>query len=512
MKKFLRLVTLKPYGKNLTDGVVDIWLLFAMLNISAVAFCDAIAWAYLGYTAASGWQSYATAAIAGSIALTIVGSLDATFVMHDTSHAFLADPSFQRRGLVAWWRANVQRGQLAVAVRIALALLSFTVTAPFLTQLFFNRDISAAIDRENEQAIALKRTELAAKYDKHLTEASTRLAGRQKDLEREVAGAGQSGRYGNGPTARAIRSDVESLQTEIGSLEAARVAELHLFDTATPDVRAKRYGVDLQREGPDTRAHVVSEMEKSSAFRTTRWTIKAFLAFLFLGLIALKLFQPPSVKVYFNGDLQAAYMRLKAGVFDAQLDPREQGGANMAPLHFARWYEQHQRLREVTDALRDRAAEVTERLRLREEAYTAVQKSLTGDITKMNEDLSVARNAGFDLEQRLTSARAELTALERTVVDQEQELRDFAQLRDDLPLRERQFLVDGRVKATQALASNRLRSNELSATIARLAGQVENNRTYCRTIALSIDQAGHDLMDVNKLIADARKQSVDNLT
>src|SRR5262249_26087224 len=233
----------------------------------------------------------------------------------------------------------------------------------------------------------------------------------------------------------------------------------------TPEVRAKRYGVDLQREGPDTRARVVAEMEKSPAFCTIRRTIKAFLAFLFLGLIALKLFQPPSVKVYFNGDLQAAYMRLKAGVFDAQLDPREHAGANMAPLHFARWYEQHQRIREVTNALRDRAAEVKERLQLREDAYTAVQKSLTSDITKMNDDLSAARNAGLDLEQRLTSLKTELTALERTVADQEQELHDFAQLRDDLPLRERQFLVDGRLKAAQALAFNRLRMNELTATV-----------------------------------------------
>ena len=151
-KKLLNLLTLKPYGNNLSDGVAEIWLLFAMLSVASVAFCDAIAWGYLGYTTAAGWGGYFAAAIAGGIALTLVGSLDATFIMNDTSHGSMALPSPPSPGssrivrAIYWLRVNTRRNHLAVVVRIVLVILSFTVTAPFLTQLFFARDIGAAIE------------------------------------------------------------------------------------------------------------------------------------------------------------------------------------------------------------------------------------------------------------------------------------------------------------------------------------------------------------------------------
>src|SRR5262249_31776276 len=115
IKKIFRLLTLKPYGDHLSDGVVEIWLFFAMLNIAAVAFCDALAWAYLGYTTATGWAAYAAAAIAGGIALTIIGSLDATFIMHDTSHERRIEPQPAKTG---WLHTKINRTHLAVAVRI----------------------------------------------------------------------------------------------------------------------------------------------------------------------------------------------------------------------------------------------------------------------------------------------------------------------------------------------------------------------------------------------------------
>jgi len=57
-----------------------------MLNVAAVAFCDAIAWAYPSYTTARGWAAYAAALIGRDRADYRRQSLDATFVMHDTSH------------------------------------------------------------------------------------------------------------------------------------------------------------------------------------------------------------------------------------------------------------------------------------------------------------------------------------------------------------------------------------------------------------------------------------------
>jgi hypothetical protein len=514
LKKIVNALLLKPHGNNLTDGVVETWLLFAMLSVFAVATCDAIAWAYLGFTVASGWLAYAIAIFAGSIALTLVGSLDATFITHDTSDAGApaSSPADDNgRGVFASLKRRVRASHVAIVVRVVLVVLSFTVTAPYLTQTVFNRDIAASIERSNETRVAVKRNELAAKYDKRIVDLSTRLAARNKDLEAEVAGTGNSRRFGDGPTAAAIRSEVAALQNDIKYTEAGRAAELQLFDNASPTERGNRWGVDLEREGPDTRARVVAEMEKSPAFRATRRTVKMFLLFLFLALVSLKLFQPPAVKVYFNAELQAAYKRLRAGIFDAQLDEREHGGAGMAPLHFKRWYEKRQHVREKTEELRDVAAAIEEQQQIREEKINGIRKTLADDIMKMNEDLATANGDNETIEQQLVAARAELTTLGRTLSEQEQELNDFGQLSDDLPLRERRFLIDGRTKATRALAANRVKTNELSATIARLTAELETSRNYCRTITLSLDDASREMVELNTLIAAARHRSIRDL-
>lgn len=60
LRTLSRLFTLKPYGNQLVNGVTETWLLLAAVNILSIAFCDAVAWAYFGYTTAHGYAAYAT--------------------------------------------------------------------------------------------------------------------------------------------------------------------------------------------------------------------------------------------------------------------------------------------------------------------------------------------------------------------------------------------------------------------------------------------------------------------
>ena len=85
LKTLSRLFTLKPYGNHLIDGMTELWLFLAAVNIVSIALCDAIAWAYFGYTTSQGAAAYITAGLAGIIVFTLVGSLDAMFIMHDRS-------------------------------------------------------------------------------------------------------------------------------------------------------------------------------------------------------------------------------------------------------------------------------------------------------------------------------------------------------------------------------------------------------------------------------------------
>jgi hypothetical protein len=73
--------------------------------------------------------------------------------------------------------------------------------------------------------------------------------------------------------------------------------------------------------------------------RLTERAGQAFLGFLFVALVLLKLFEPRSVKVYFSEWLQDLYRQYQGGLFDPHLDFAERsiGSAPMTPLRFEDW-------------------------------------------------------------------------------------------------------------------------------------------------------------------------------
>jgi hypothetical protein len=479
VRTLFRLFRLKPYGNQLIDGMAELWLLLAAVNIVAIAICDAIAWAYFGYTTAHGVAAYFAAGLAGVIVFTLVGSLDAMFIMHDRS-----------RG----------RTWLAFGARVVLVVLTFTVTAPFLTQLFFARDIQAAIARRNEQTIASRRAQLAASFDNRSSETRAMLSLRQRDLEKEIAGSGTSGRYGKGPTAAAIENEIQQLQAQIAATERNKSAELQGFDTDPA-----RYGADVLREGPQTRAATVAELQRSESFRTTQLTIKAFLVFMFLGLVCLKLFQPESVRIYYSAQLQSAYTRLKSGVFNNWIDSREHG--EMTPVRFADWYENDQQMRDVTDRLRDQTALAIERLKAQEDAVRVLHDTLQQDIARMHADLGTVVETSTALEQELVAREQELTTVAAKVTEEQQALDDFRyDLAVDLSLRDQQLLIASRTKTVAKLAEHRADAARLAATVGRLRHRLESTRAYENQLRSSLDAAGTESTALTQALQTARQR------
>lgn len=511
-KMLRRLFTLKPYGNNLIDGMAELWLVLAALNILSIAICDAVAWAYFGYTTSQGSAAYVSAAAAGIIVFILVGSLDAMFIMHDRTRRRVEDDTVAPppQGIWSRLRRSVHRDHLAIAARIVLVILTFTVTAPFLTQLFFARDIEANIRRSNEAMIAGKRQEIVTSFDRRIDDTRERLNARQAALENEIAGSGASGRYGNGPTAQAIEQGIASAQSELAALQNAKVADTRSFDAAvsSPPVLASRYGINLLREGPATRARVIAELEQSPAFRATQLTIKAFLVFMFLGLVCLKLFQPESVRIYYSGRLQAAHTRLQAGIFNHRLDPREHPEAGgMNPLRFADWYENDQQLRDVTDQLRDQTALAIERLKAQEDAVRVLQETLRNDMLRMQEDLAATSKTNDDLEQQVVNLQHELDLLNAKVAEEQQELDDFRyDVADNLSLRDQQMLIGSRNRTVRHLADNRAAAARLSTSLKRLTHRLEASRAYENQLRASIASAGNEAASLSKALQKARQQ------
>ena len=494
---FSRLLLLKPYGDQLLDGMAEVWLVFARLNIVSIALCDAVAWAYFGYTTGRGATGWVTAALAGVIVFILVASLDAMFVMHDRSHR-QQDAS------------RARRDQLALVARIVLVVLTFTVTAPFLTQLFFARDIEANIQRRNEQTIAAKRAEVIGRFDRRLHELRATLGTRQRDLETEISGTGRSGRYGRGPTAASIEQQIASLQNDLSTTEAARATEQRAFDAAvaSPETLASRYGVDLVREGPEVRARVIGELEKSATFRSTQRTIKAFLVFMFLGLVCLKLFQPESVRIYYSARLQSAFQRMQAGVFNHRLDPREHPeAAGMNPIRFADWYENDQVVRDGTDRLRDQTASALERLRAQEEAVRVLQDSLRADIARMSHDLTTSAEANDSLEEQLVAQQQELNAMQAKIAEEQQALDDFRyDTTSDLSLRDQQLLLSTRSTTVRRLADHRGAAAALAGTIHRLTQRLEASRGVERQVRDSLSSMESESAALSSALQKSRER------
>jgi hypothetical protein len=507
-----RLFRLKPYGNHLIDGMAELWLVLAAVNIASIALCDAVAWAYFGYTTAHGWTAWGAAVLAGVIVFLLVGSLDAMFIMHDRTREGVGD-TVVASGLWQRLRGNIHRDHLAMAARIVLVILTFTVTAPFLTQLFFSRDIRANIERQNEQQIASGRAEIAGRFDGRMEELRSRLSDRREDLEQEIAGSGASGRYGFGPTAAAIEMEIRQLEPEIADLAEAKAAALRGFDQATPAVLASRYGIDLVREGPETRARAVAELEKSASFRAARRTIKAFLVFMFLGLLCLKLFQPESVRVYYSARLQSEHARWRAGVFDHRLDPRElpQTGG-MSPVRFADWYDNDQQVREMTERMREQTALAIERMKAQEDAVRALQETLRADLTRLRDDLTAASKASEQLEQEVSAFQRELDSINAKIAEEQQQLDDFRyDEAGDLPLRDQQLLIASRNRTVRQLTEHRAAAGELVATLARINQRLDANRSYENQLRVSIASAGEETATLAAALQRTRQRRLDDI-
>ena len=510
MKKFAKLFSLKPYGSELLDGVAEVWLLFAALNIASIALCDALAWGYFAYTTATGYAAYLAAAVAGVVVLMLVGSVDAMFVMHDrtrrTKTTASTDQAPTFRGRI---RGRLHRDHVAIVARIILVILTFTVTAPFLTQLFFARDIESTIRRRNEQTVATARARMIASFDTKTSELRAQLSARQRDLATEIAGAGSSGRYGRGPTAEAIEAEVRSLERHIVATNEAKAAETGAFDRAVGTSElANRYGVDIVEQGPDTRASVIAELERSASFRATRRTIKAFLIFMFLGLVCLKLFQPESVRIYYNARLQAAYARMRAGAFDHRLDPRERSAAGgMNPIRFADWYENDQEVRDATDRLRDQTASAIERLKTQEEALRVLHETLHADMSRMQSDLESSRTRSEELERQVATYQNELSALNAKIAEEQQALDDFRfDLAGDLPLRDQQLLISSRTRTVKRLAERRSAAAGLTVSLQRATRELDSSRVLESQLREALHAVGSEVAVLTKSLQKARQR------
>ena len=330
MKSVLLLLRLQPHGKNLLSPSAGFWLLCARILIGVMGLAEALSWSRLGYLlGGESWVRWAAAVITGLLIGLVVWVIDTSLVTLDRAwsehaQALLADPP-----PATTVNGRRVRDGFTLGLRVALLFASLTVTAPYLAQIVLMNDIDQFNARETSAVIGAGRDAMLAKHDALIAAKEKEITAKRQEYEKETAGKGDSGRYGEGAAAKAKLRTVETLEAERASLIKGKEAALASFNRLAENPQSNRerlaelYQVNLPKQSLLQSRKALDELRKTPENQQTELAIKAFLAFIFAGLLLLKLFEPHSVRLYMSEILQSEYRRYVAGFFDKFLPGEE---------------------------------------------------------------------------------------------------------------------------------------------------------------------------------------------
>ena len=342
MNPLLRHLQLRPHGDSLLTSSGAFWLFSARALVVAMAMSEAVAWGRLGYVFGERSIGWIAAAAMSAIIFLVVWTIDVSLITMDRAWR-------EHAAAILGYKTNdyarALRTMFTVSLRIALLFVSLYVTAPYLAQVVFYKDIQRFIDAEAVSNIDKARRELITTFDAAIGAKDADIAGRRLSLEREVAGAGISGRYGYGPAAETIAAELKKQETEHARLVADKITGLDRYDVLAKDWRANRdmlaaaHNVQLPQTSILENSRALDALRQRPEYQSTELAVKAFLGFVFFGLLLLKLFEPASIRLYLSEVLQQEYLRYLAGTFDELLPDTERSGVSPSPMTPQRLYD-----------------------------------------------------------------------------------------------------------------------------------------------------------------------------
>jgi hypothetical protein len=165
-RAFLSQFSLRPHGEQLCAPTARFWIFCARVLILIMATAEAVSWGYVGSLFGTGFTSFLTGLAAAMSLFFVIWLVDATFVTMDTSRTYyhrVLSTDDQLSGVME------QRKFFAgLFIRALIVVVSLWITAPFLAQLVFRRDVVDAISSRNGAAVAAARASLVTKYEQQL--------------------------------------------------------------------------------------------------------------------------------------------------------------------------------------------------------------------------------------------------------------------------------------------------------------------------------------------------------
>ena len=414
-------LSLKPYGDALLTPGAAFWIFCARVAIFVMASAEALSWSYLGYYIGQSSQPYVSAALAGLAIFSVIWIVDASFITLDTSRT--ADES-AILGKTSPGHADKWKLAAGLLIRGAIISATLVISAPFLAQLVFFRDISAEMNRRDASLAATERARVAASFDARAAALMNARRALDEASIREAAGAGPSGRMGRGPAVATIEKRLADVDAQLAALQGEKDAALRGFDGLSRTQLQQRYGVQFAEDGIRTRGEILSALRTNETYANAELAIRGFLAFLFLALIVLKLFQPASVSVYFSEIMQDLHAQYRAGSFDSWLPPEERSYARvgLTPLRFKAWaVDNYRAVREEGE--QQRRVDRTLAIRSGREAELRTLRARAEQETNpAREDVRVAADSLAMLQNDMQRVAGELEASREQLASQESAL------------------------------------------------------------------------------------------
>ena len=342
---FLRHLTLRPHGSRLLTAGAAFWLLGAQVLVLAMAFSEAVSWGYLGYLFGNGDMSWIVAVAVGIVIFSVVWMIDVSLLTLDRASEEHAEKIFGERSSSKF---SSFKTWFAIASRIFIVVASLTITAPYLAQLVFHKEIEQWIETEAVKRIEAARVALDSpenQVSQAALEKEAAVIAKRQDLEYEVAGKGLSGIRGEGITSGSMRASLAKLENEWEEAKAAKQKQTEEFEVLVKDWKdqrealASKYNLVLPQASILANREALNALREKPEHRQTELAIQAFLAFIFIGLLILKLFEPRSIRFYLSEVLQQEYARYLAGSFDHVLPVGERSTGDRKAMTPQRLYD-----------------------------------------------------------------------------------------------------------------------------------------------------------------------------
>lgn len=474
----LHRLLLKPYGDTLLTPGAAFWIFSARIAIFIMAAAEAVSWSYLGYYIGQSSQPYLTAALTGLAIFTVIWIVDASFITLDTARS--KDEALLGRET----NPRLEKVKLAAGLVVRVAIISATlfISAPFLAQLVFYRDISNEMQRRDSLAISAKRAEISATFDARVAQLQQLRQNLEAASIAEAAGTGGSRRMGRGPAVATIERRLAEIDANVAAVRAEQSKALAGFDALPRAEMPKRYGVQLAEDGIRARGEILESLTQNATYANAELAIRGFLAFLFLALIILKLFQPASVSIYFSETMQDLHALYRNGAFDAWLTPAER--RDMPPLRFREWCTKTYRVIRDEDERQQRVSRAMAAARVREDELTRVRRSAETELSPIRGEHQEALGTLASLRDRTASVARELVAQQERVATQSRDLDGLiAMMNGGLTGEAFVRAVEARTALSSSLAASRGQVRETENVAAKLASEIDAQQSRVDELA-----------------------------